>query len=120
MQASPAATPENLMSCAYRQRAWRGKRRERTHLVLPNHDLLNRVAHAELDQAGVVERTRNLSTRDESQTFDALEIGVLDAHDARLGEEGLGVVVDELAVDEAGHAVGFDLGDLGLHLLLVS
>lgn len=44
---------------------------------------------------------------------------MLDAHDASLGEEGFGVVVDELSVNEAGDTVGLDLGDLGLHLLLL-
>ncbi len=87
------------------------------HLVLPDHDLLDQVALPELDEVRPVEGARDLSAGDKCEALDALKVGVLDAHDAGLGEQGLGPVVDELAVDEAVDAVLLDLLHLGLHLL---
>jgi hypothetical protein len=126
VQASPAATPENLMSwgwqndVSFQTSSSRAKSQNarRTHLVLSNHDLLDRIALAQLNQRRVVEGTRDFPTSDQRKSLDSLEIGVLDRHDARLGKERFGIVVDKLSVDEAGNTVRLDLCDLGLHLLL--
>jgi hypothetical protein len=93
--------------------------RIRTHPVLSDHDLFDQLARSDLDAIDLLERTCNLPTRDQGEPLDALKVGVLDGHDAVLGEEGLGVVVDELSVDEAGDAVRGDLGDFGFHFLLL-
>ena len=72
----------------------------------------------ELHEVRPVERASDLAARDEREALDALEVRVLDHHDTPFREEGLGVVVDELAVDEAVDAVRGDGVDLRLHLFL--
>lgn len=53
-------------------------------------------------------------TCDQRKALSAIEVHVLDGHDASVGKHLLRVVVDELAVAEAGDALVHD----GLHLLL--
>ena len=67
----------------------------------------------------MVEGRRDLATRDSRQPLNAVEVGVLDGHDARLREELLRVVVDELAVDEAVDAVADNAANFSLHALLL-
>ncbi|KAI3491659.1 hypothetical protein L1887_43971 [Cichorium endivia] len=100
----------------HRARFAGGNARELDQLVLANHDLLDASALADLDQIRSVKGTGDLAARDEGQTLDTLEVGVLDRHDARVGKQALRVVVDELAVDKARDAVRLDLVHLGLHL----
>ena len=64
----------------------------------------------------MLERGGDVAARDKGEALDAVEVGVLDGHDARVAEELLGPVVDELAVDKAVDAVGFDAVDFLLHL----
>lgn len=58
-------------------------------------------------------------TEHEREPLDALEVSVLDGHDAGVGEQLLRIVVDELSVDEHVAAVLFDLLHLFAHLLLL-
>ena len=53
-----------------------------------------------LDELGLSEGGDDLAAGDECEPLDAVEVGVLDGHDALVGEQLLGVVVDELPVDE--------------------
>ena len=53
-----------------------------------------------LDELWLSEGGDDLSAGDEGEPLDAVEVGVLDGHDALVGEQLLGVVVDELPVDE--------------------
>ena len=71
---------------------------ELDHLVLADHDLLDEVAVAQLDEVGPVECRTNLPTEDQGQPFDALEVGVFDRHDTGVGEQLLRVIVDQLPV----------------------
>ena len=88
-------------------------------LVLANHDLLDQVAGAEDVALGVVKGGADLTAGDQREALDAVEIGVLDGRDALVAEHLLGVVVDELAVDEEVAAVRGDLLALGSHLRLL-
>ena len=58
-------------------------------------------------------------TCDERQALDAVKVGVLDGHDARIRKELLGVVVHQLPVDEAVDAVPDYRLHLVLHLVLL-
>ena len=80
--------------------------------------LLYDVTLSELDELGVSEGGDDLAAGDEGEALDAVEVGVLDGHDALVGEELLGVVVDELAVHEDVDVVLADQVNLVLHLLL--
>ena len=53
-----------------------------------------------LDELWLSEGGDDLAAGDEGQPLDAVKVCVLDGHDALVGEQLLGVVVDELAVDE--------------------
>ena len=53
-----------------------------------------------LDELWLSEGGDDLAAGDEGEPLDAVEVGVLDGHDALVGEQLLGVVVDELPVDE--------------------
>ena len=53
-----------------------------------------------LDEFRLAEGGDDLAAGDEGEPLDAVEVGVLDGHDALVGEQLLGVVVDELPVDE--------------------
>mmetsp|Transcript_20674 Transcript_20674/g.48868 ORF Transcript_20674/g.48868 Transcript_20674/m.48868 type:complete len:547 (+) Transcript_20674:69-1709(+) len=88
-------------------------------LVLANHDLLDHVALAHGDQLGMVEGAHDLPPGDGRQPLHPVEVGVLDGHDALLGEDALGQVVDELPVDEDVAPVRGDLAALGPHLVLL-
>ena len=81
--------------------------------------LLDDVTLSELDELGVSEGGDDLAAGDEGEALDAVEVGVLDGHDALVGEKLLGVVVDELAVDEHVDVVLADQVHLVLHLLLL-
>jgi hypothetical protein len=118
VQASPAATPENLMSCKKcKMKALSGKGGER-HLVLSDYDFLNQLALPELDQIRSVEGACDFTPSDERQPLHALKVGMFNDHDTFFGEEGLGIVVDELPVHEAVDSVRCDGLDLALHFFL--
>ena len=51
-------------------------------------------------------------TSDESQPLDPVEVSVFDGHDALVGEQLLGVIVDQLTVDENVDVVFADLLNL--------
>ena len=51
-------------------------------------------------------------TGDQREPLDSVEVGVLDGHDALVGEQLLGVVVDQLSVDEHVDVVLADLVNL--------
>lgn len=53
----------------------------------------------------------------ERKTLDAIKVRVLDGHDARIGKDLLGEVVDELAVDKAVDAVVYNGVHLAAHLV---
>jgi len=73
---------------------------ELEQLLLTNHDLLDERALAQLDRVRRVEVGADLAAQHERQPLHALEVGVLNRHDAGVGEQLLGVVVDQLSVDE--------------------
>mmetsp|Transcript_13265 Transcript_13265/g.26504 ORF Transcript_13265/g.26504 Transcript_13265/m.26504 type:complete len:483 (-) Transcript_13265:112-1560(-) len=87
--------------------------------VLPDHDIVDGVASAEPDEFRVVEGGGDLAAGDRGEAFDPVEIGVFDGHDAVFGEDLLGEVVDELAVDEAVDAVVHDFLAFAAHLVLL-
>jgi hypothetical protein len=73
--------------------SWYGSQRpQRTgevdEAVLPDHDLLDQLAAPQLDARGVVEGGHNLPARHLGQPLDAVEVGVLDRHDAYSGQAG--------------------------------
>eukprot|EP00760_Papus_ankaliazontas_P010710 PhM_4_TR14419/c0_g1_i1/m.72372 len=88
--------------------------------VLADHNLVDLLSVAVLDVVDLVEGGEDVSAEGLREAFDALEVRVLDGHDAGLGEQLFGVVVDELAVDEAADVMLRDLGDLLAHLRLLS
>mmetsp|Transcript_34240 Transcript_34240/g.58610 ORF Transcript_34240/g.58610 Transcript_34240/m.58610 type:complete len:562 (+) Transcript_34240:259-1944(+) len=96
-----------------------GAAREAHELVLADHHLLDELARAELDLVGRVKRGDDVAVEDEGEALGALEVGVLDGHDARVGHLLLGQVVDELPVDEHVAAVREDAVDLLEHLRLL-
>jgi hypothetical protein len=94
------------------------KFRYAAYLVLANHNLLNHLAPSELHKIRSLESASNLTSGNKRQSFDTLEIGVLDHHDAFLCQERFGVVVDELAIDEAVNTVCGDGVDFGFIFFL--
>ena len=88
-------------------------------LVLPDHNLFDHVAFAHGNQLGMVEGADDLPPGNGRQPLHPVEVGVLDGHDALLGEDALGQVVDELPVDEDVAPVGDDLVALLPHLVLL-
>lgn len=94
-------------------------------------NLFNELAFAHLDFFGALKRRHNVAAEHEREALDALKVGVLDSHQAGIGEKLLGIVVDELTIDEDVAAVRndsfhfcshlgllgrFDFGDLGSRL----
>lgn len=70
------------------------------------HTVPQLIAHLpQLNKLGMVECRCDFPSRDGGQVLDAVKVGVLDGHDAGLGKDLLGEVVDELAVDENVDAV---------------
>ena len=64
------------------------------------------IAHLpQLNKLWVVEGRCDFPSRDGGQVLDAVKVGVLDGHDAGLGKDLLGEVVDELTVDKNVDAV---------------
>ena len=63
-------------------------------------DLLDEIALADLDLVRMAECGHNLPSSDESESLNAVKVCVFNSHDALVGEQLLGVVVDELPVDE--------------------
>jgi len=108
--------------------------------IFSDHHLLNDSAVTQLDQLRVVEGRDNFSSSDKSETLDASKICVLNSHHTSIGEQLLGVVVNELPknekkkvvmqivlvqgrilpVDENVYVVVDDLVDFVLHLFLLS
>lgn len=60
-------------------------------------NLLNNIALSKLDLSGGVEGGHNISSSDEGQPLDALEVGVLNGHDSSISKQLLGVIVDQLS-----------------------
>ena len=83
-------------------------------------NLLNQITLANLDLVRMTESGYNLSSGDEGKSLNAVKVSVLNSHDALISEELLGVVVDELSVDEHIHVVTANQIDLLLHLLFLS
>jgi hypothetical protein len=86
--------------------------------VFTDDDLFNQVTVTQLDQLGVIKSGHNLTASDQRQSLHTIEISVLDGSDARVSEKLFGPVVDQLTVDKAVDAVGFDFFDFGFHLVL--
>ncbi|GIX62056.1 DUF748 domain-containing protein [Babesia caballi] len=93
---------------------------ESDQLVLADEDLLDLVAVAKGHALGGVERADNLAAQALGKALHAVKVRVLDGHDAGLLEELVGVVVDQLPVDEDVAAVAQNAVDLVLHLLLLA
>jgi pyoverdine/dityrosine biosynthesis protein Dit1 len=64
--------------------------------LLANHHLLDEIAGSDLDHVWILESRDDFSAGDQSQAFDAIEVGMLDRHDAGVSEQLFGVVVDQL------------------------
>mmetsp|Transcript_41395 Transcript_41395/g.113905 ORF Transcript_41395/g.113905 Transcript_41395/m.113905 type:complete len:448 (-) Transcript_41395:770-2113(-) len=92
---------------------------EADQLVLADHHLLDERALAKLDLVGRVEGRDDVAIENEREALSAVEIGVLDRHDAVVRKLLLGQVVDELPVDEHVAAVRHDALHLVEHLLLL-
>eukprot|EP00963_Diacronema_lutheri_P005338 scaffold416_cov329-Pavlova_lutheri.AAC.6 len=77
---------------------------EAHHGLLSHGDLFHQVAGSQshLNLLVCAKVGGDLSTSDQRQALDAIKVGVLDGHDPGVREELLGVVVDELSIDEAG------------------
>jgi len=89
-------------------------------LVFTDHNLFNGIACAEgVDLIGLVEGGQNVRSEDGGKSLNSVEVSVLDDHNALLGKELLGVVVDELSVDENVGLVGQDALHFIEHLLLL-
>eukprot|EP00756_Hemistasia_phaeocysticola_P026693 Hpha_TRINITY_DN16078_c0_g1::TRINITY_DN16078_c0_g1_i1::g.117679::m.117679 len=93
--------------------------READDGVLTDHDLVDHVATTQAGLVGGLELRHDLTAEGEGETLHTVEVGVLDGHHAALGEHLLGVVVDELAVDEHVAPEGQNALHLRLHLLLL-
>lgn len=81
--------------------------------------LFDKVATSQFDHVGATESGDNLPAGNKGQPLDAVKVGVLDGHNAGVGEQLLGVVVDQLPVDEHSAVVLQNQFDLLLHLLLL-
>ena len=92
------------------------------NLVFSNHDLLDQFTLTQdfVLSLWVIESTQNLGSGGSSESLDAIEVSVLDDHDALVRHELLGVVVDELSVDEDSWLVCQDFLDLVGHFFLFS
>ena len=89
-------------------------------LVLTDHELVNLGAATENIGLGVVEGGEDLGTEDGRESFHTVEIGVLNNHDTGVSKKLLGIVINELSVNEDVGLVGKDLVNLPLHLELLS
>mmetsp|Transcript_23269 Transcript_23269/g.53775 ORF Transcript_23269/g.53775 Transcript_23269/m.53775 type:complete len:250 (-) Transcript_23269:126-875(-) len=94
-----------------------GAPRELDDLVLADHHLGDLLAGSQLRLLWVVEGRHDVRPQDCGQALGAVEVGVLDGHDASLLEQLLGVIVDQLTVDEHVAAVLDNAVHLRLHLL---
>src|SRR5271168_1615036 len=72
----------------------------------------------QLDLIWMVKCGCDLPSGYQSQSFYAVEVGMLDGHDTSICEELLGPIIDQLSVDEAVYPMCLDLIHLRLHLLL--
>ena len=87
--------------------------------LIADHDLLDEVAFAHLDQLGVAESGDDFAAGNEGEALNTVEVGVLNGHDSLVGKQLLGVVVDQLSVDENVDVVLADEIHLVLHFLLL-
>mmetsp|Transcript_82699 Transcript_82699/g.230620 ORF Transcript_82699/g.230620 Transcript_82699/m.230620 type:complete len:336 (+) Transcript_82699:443-1450(+) len=94
-----------------------GAARELDHLVLADHDLFDPLARAELDILWAVEGRDDVRAEHRGEALGAVEVGVFDGHNPVVPEQLIGVVVNELPVDEDVAAMLDDLLNLRLHLL---
>jgi len=94
---------------------------ELDHLVLSDHDLLDAPAEAEFVALArrLIEGAEDVGPGDRTEAFDSVEVGVLDADDALLGEELFWLVLDQLSVHEHVWLVTEDFLDLVAHLVLL-
>ena len=93
---------------------------ELNHLVFTDKHLLNLVAGAKNLSLRLVEGGEDFGTEHGRESLNAIEVSMLNHGDTSLLKELLGVVVDELTVDEDIGLVGKDFVNLGLHLALLS
>jgi hypothetical protein len=84
--------------------------------VLADNNLLDQVAVAELHLIRVVEGRDDLTASDEREPLDTVEVGVLNRHNPRLGEQLLRPVINQLPVNKAVNPVQLDAVDLLAHL----
>mmetsp|Transcript_160935 Transcript_160935/g.516535 ORF Transcript_160935/g.516535 Transcript_160935/m.516535 type:complete len:405 (-) Transcript_160935:533-1747(-) len=93
--------------------------RELDDLVLADHHLGNPFAMTELRVPGVLEGRHDVRAQDRREALGAIEVRVLNRHDTSVLKQLLGIVVDELTVDEHVAAVRHNPVDFLLHLLLL-
>jgi hypothetical protein len=74
--------------------------RELDNFVFTDHDLFNSSAASELTFFGVIEGGEDVSTEASSETFNSVKVGVLNNHASSFGHHLLGVVVNELSINE--------------------
>mmetsp|Transcript_160934 Transcript_160934/g.516530 ORF Transcript_160934/g.516530 Transcript_160934/m.516530 type:complete len:633 (-) Transcript_160934:27-1925(-) len=96
-----------------------GTARELDDLVLSDHHLGDHRAEAQLGLLGVLEGRSDVCAQHSRQALGALEVRMLNGHDPSILEELLGIVVDELTVDEHVAAVRRNPVHLVPHLLLL-
>lgn len=92
---------------------------EGDNLVLTEHELRDLGAATENIGLGVVEGGEDLGTEDGGESFHTVEVGVLNNHNTGVSKELLGIVINELSVDENVGLVGKDFVNLSLHLHLL-
>mmetsp|Transcript_15680 Transcript_15680/g.18076 ORF Transcript_15680/g.18076 Transcript_15680/m.18076 type:complete len:204 (+) Transcript_15680:544-1155(+) len=89
---------------------------ETDDFVFPDHDFFDNVAFSQSYEFGVIESGYHLPTRHGGQSLDSVKIGVFDRHDFLLGEDALGVIVNQLPIDKNVAPVVADLVHLDPHL----
>ena len=93
---------------------------ELDRLVFTNHDFLNRFASTEGSTVWRVESGKDVGAKNGRESFNTIEVGMFDNHDAGVSQKLLWVVVDQLSVDEDVGSMGQDFLNLIVHLLLLS
>lgn len=97
-----------------------GATSELDNLVFTDHHFFDRIASTEdVFLFRVIEGREDGGTENGGKAFNTIEVGVLNDHNASLSQKLLGVVVNELPVDENIGLVLEDIFDLVLHLALL-
>jgi len=89
-----APAVDKVQEQALRFHSWRTRKPD--ELVFTDHYLLDEVTVAQLDKVRAIERRTNFTPKDKGQPFHALEVSMLYRHHSGVGEQLLGVVVDQL------------------------